>query len=84
MGLPGLRSRRVVPQRTPPNSTRWPLRVHWLPPALAAVREAAVPGVSTLALDEIAEAVIRDGGGTRRSSATMAFRPASARRSMIV
>lgn len=31
--------------------------------ALAAVREAAVPGVSTLMLDEVAESVIRDGGG---------------------
>ena len=31
--------------------------------ALRAVRGAAAPGVSTLALDEIAESVIRDGGG---------------------
>src|SRR4029077_21281960 len=31
--------------------------------ALAAVRQAAAPGVSTLALDEIAESVIRGGGG---------------------
>ncbi|HEX2286810.1 MAG TPA: M24 family metallopeptidase, partial [Mycobacterium sp.] len=31
--------------------------------ALLAVRQAAEPGVSTLALDEIAESVIRDGGG---------------------
>ena len=32
--------------------------------ALQAVHEAAVPGVSTLDLDEIAESVIRDAGGT--------------------
>ena len=32
--------------------------------ALQAVHEAAAPGVSTLDLDEIAESVIRDGGGT--------------------
>lgn len=32
--------------------------------ALAAVRRAAVPGISTLGLDSIAESVIRDGGGT--------------------
>ena len=32
--------------------------------ALRAVHEAAAPGVSTLALDEIAESVIRDAGGT--------------------
>ncbi len=32
--------------------------------ALQAVRQAAAPGVSTLDLDEIAESVIRDGGGT--------------------
>src|SRR4029077_6714056 len=31
---------------------------------LLAVRQAAAPGVSTLALDEIAESVIRGGGGT--------------------
>lgn len=32
--------------------------------ALLAVRQAASPGMSTLALDQIAESVIRDGGGT--------------------
>ncbi|HZQ31374.1 MAG TPA: type I methionyl aminopeptidase [Mycobacterium sp.] len=32
--------------------------------ALRAVTQAAKPGVTTLALDEIAESVIRDGGGT--------------------
>ncbi len=32
--------------------------------ALRAVRAAAAPGVSTLELDQIAESVIRDGGGT--------------------
>ena len=31
--------------------------------ALAAVQKAAAPGVSTLELDQVAEAVIRDGGG---------------------
>ena len=31
--------------------------------ALKAVQEAAAPGISTLDLDQIAESVIRDGGG---------------------
>ena len=64
MGLPGLRSRRVVPQRTPAELDAMAAAGALVASALAAVREAAVPGVSTLALDEIAEAVIRDGGGT--------------------
>ena len=63
MGLPGLRSRRVVPQRTPAELDAMAAAGALVASALAAVREAAVPGVSTFALDEIAESVIRDGGG---------------------
>src|SRR5690349_11214115 len=63
MGLPGLRSRRVVPQRTPAELDAMAAAGALVASALAAVKDAAVPGVSTLALDEIAESVIRDGGG---------------------
>ncbi|MFI5509314.1 type I methionyl aminopeptidase [Mycobacterium sp. NPDC051804] len=63
MGLPGLRNRRVVPQRTSAELDAMAAAGALVASALAAVREAAVPGVSTLALDEIAESVIRDGGG---------------------
>jgi methionyl aminopeptidase len=63
MGLPGLRSRRVVPQRTPAELDAMAAAGALVASALLAVRNAAVPGVSTLELDEIAESVIRDGGG---------------------
>jgi methionyl aminopeptidase len=63
IGLPGLRSRRVVAQRTPGELDAMAAAGSLVASALLAVREAAAPGVSTLALDEIAESVIRDGGG---------------------
>jgi methionyl aminopeptidase len=63
MGLPGLRNRRVVPQRTPAELDAMAAAGALVASALAAVREAAAPGVSTLELDQIAESVIRGGGG---------------------
>lgn len=63
MGLMGLRGRKVVPQRTPAELDAMAVAGALVAAALAAVREAAGPGVSTLALDEVAESVIRDGGG---------------------
>lgn len=59
----GLRGRKVVPQRTPAELDAMAVAGALVAKALAAVRQAAAPGVSTLALDEIAESVIRDGGG---------------------
>src|SRR6478735_9362751 len=63
MGLPGLRNRRVVPQRTPAELDAMAAAGALVAAALQAVRTAAAPGVSTLELDKIAESVIRDGGG---------------------
>ena len=63
IGLPGLRNRRVVAQRTPAELDAMAAAGSLVASALHAVRQAAAPGVSTLALDEIAESVIRDGGG---------------------
>jgi methionyl aminopeptidase len=59
-----LRSRKVVPQRTAGELDAMATAGALVAAALAAVRQAAAPGVSTLDLDEIAEAVIRDAGGT--------------------
>jgi methionyl aminopeptidase len=64
IGLPGLRNRRVVAQRTAGELDAMAAAGALVASALQAVRQAAEPGVSTLALDEIAESVIRDGGGT--------------------
>ncbi|EID16873.1 type I methionyl aminopeptidase [Mycolicibacterium phlei] len=58
-----LRNRKVVPQRTPGELDAMAVAGALVAKALAAVREAAAPGVSTKTLDEVAEAVIRDGGG---------------------
>lgn len=63
IGLPGLRSRKVVPQRTAGELDAMAAAGALVAAALKAVHAAAVPGVSTLDLDRIAEAVIRDGGG---------------------
>ncbi|MCT7658168.1 type I methionyl aminopeptidase [Mycobacterium deserti] len=63
IGMPGLRNRRVVAQRTPGELDAMAAAGALVAAALLAVRNAAAPGVSTLALDEVAEAVIRDGGG---------------------
>ncbi|MCK0173661.1 MULTISPECIES: type I methionyl aminopeptidase [Mycobacteriaceae] len=59
-----LRSRKVVPQRTPGELDAMAAAGALVAAALRAVREAAVPGVTTKDLDAIAESVIRDGGGT--------------------
>jgi methionyl aminopeptidase len=64
IGLPGLRNRKVVAQRTAAELDAMAAAGALVAKALQAVRQAAAPGVSTLALDEIAESVIRDGGGT--------------------
>ncbi|WP_099021811.1 type I methionyl aminopeptidase [Mycolicibacterium palauense] len=62
VSVPRLRSRKVVPQRSDGELDAMAAAGAVVARALAAVREAAAPGVSTLALDEIAEAVIRDAG----------------------
>src|SRR6185295_9378399 len=64
IGLPGLRNRKVVAQRSAGELDAMAAAGSLVAAALQAVHDAAVPGVSTLALDEIAEAVIRDAGGT--------------------
>lgn len=64
IGLPGLRGRKVVAQRSPDELDAMAVAGSLVASALLAVRQAAATGVSTLALDEIAESVIRDGGGT--------------------
>src|SRR5258708_20555632 len=64
IGLPGLRNRKVVGQRSGGELDWMAAAGSLVASALLAVRQAAAPGVSTLALDEIAEAVIRGGGGT--------------------
>src|SRR5690349_1569659 len=63
IGLPGLRNRKVIAQRTAGELDAMAAAGSLVAAALHAVRQAAAPGVSTLALDEIAESVIRDGGG---------------------
>src|SRR6201991_4715959 len=63
IGLPGLRNRKVVAQRSAGELDAMAAAGSLVASALLAVRQAAAPGVSTLALDEIAESVIRDGGG---------------------
>jgi methionyl aminopeptidase len=64
VSLPGLRSRKVVPQRSAGELDAMAVAGALVAAALAAVKAAAVPGVSTKDLDEIAEAVIREAGGT--------------------
>ncbi len=64
IALPGLRNRKVVEPRSPGELDAMAIAGALVAAALQAVRDAAAPGVSTQALDEIAESVIRDGGGT--------------------
>ena len=64
VSIPGLRSRKVVPQRSAGELDAMAVAGALVARALRAVQEAAVPGVSTLTLDQVAEAVIRDGRGT--------------------
>src|SRR5258705_13695437 len=63
IGLPGLRNRKVVAQRSAGELDAMAAAGSLVASALLAVRQAAAPGGSTLALDEIAESVIRGGGG---------------------
>jgi methionyl aminopeptidase len=58
-----LRHRKTVPQRSAGELDAMAVAGGLVAAALQAVRDAAQPGVSTLELDAIAEAVIRDGGG---------------------
>ena len=62
--LPGLRTRKVVEPRTPGELDAMAVAGSLVAAALQAVHKASVPGVCTLDLDEIAESVIRDAGGT--------------------
>ena len=63
ISLPGLRNRKTVPQRTSGELDAMAAAGALVAAALKAVRAAAAPGVSTLVLDDVAETVIRDGGG---------------------
>ncbi len=62
--LARLRSRRVVPQRSAGELDAMAAAGAVVAAALQAVRAAAVSGVSTLSLDQVAESVIRDAGAT--------------------
>jgi methionyl aminopeptidase len=64
IALPGLRNRKVVPQRSAGELDAMAAAGSLVAATLLAVRQAAKPGASTLALDQIAESVIRGGGGT--------------------
>jgi methionyl aminopeptidase len=64
IALPGLRTRKVVAPRTPGELDAMAAAGSVVAAALRAVRAAAVAGVSTLDLDEIAESVIRDADAT--------------------
>jgi methionyl aminopeptidase len=63
IGLPGLRGRKVVAQRSADELDAMAAAGALVAKALRTVQQAAIPGVSTLDLDAIAESVIRDGGG---------------------
>src|SRR5258707_7998007 len=63
IGLPGLRNRKVGAQRSIGELDAMAAAGSLVACAVLAVRQAAAAGVSTLALDEIAESVIRGGGG---------------------
>jgi methionyl aminopeptidase len=62
IGLAGLRSRKVVPQRSAAELDAMAAAGAVVAAALAAARAAAVPGATTRDLDQIAESVIRDAG----------------------
>ncbi|SON58780.1 Methionine aminopeptidase 1 [Mycobacterium simulans] len=62
--LARLRGRRVVPQRTPGELDAMAAAGAVVASALQAVRAAAIAGVSSLGLDQIAESVIREAGAT--------------------
>ncbi len=58
----GFRGKRKIPGKTPGELDAMQAAGEIVSRALCAVREAAKPGVSTLELDAVAEAVIRDAG----------------------
>jgi methionyl aminopeptidase len=64
IALGGLRSRKLVPQRSAGELDAMAAAGAVVAAALQAVRDAAVPEASTQNLDEIAESVIRDAGAT--------------------
>ena len=64
VSLPGLRNRKTVPARTPGELDAMAAAGAVVAAALKTVRAAAAPGVSTKTLDEAAETVIREAGGT--------------------
>lgn len=64
VGLAGLRTRKVVAQRSAAELDAMAAAGAVVAAALAAAREAAVPGATTHDLDQIAGAVIRDAGAT--------------------
>jgi methionyl aminopeptidase len=64
VSLPGLRGRKTVPARTAGELEAMAAAGAVVAAALREVRRAAVPGVSTKDLDEVAEGVIRQAGGT--------------------
>jgi methionyl aminopeptidase len=64
IALPGLRNRRVVAQRSAGELDAMAAAGSLVAAALRAVQQVARPGVSTHELDQVAESVIRDGGGT--------------------
>src|SRR5258705_4853736 len=63
IGLPGLRNRKVVAQRSAGELDAMAAAGSLVASARLAGGQAAAPGVSTLALDESAESVMRGGGG---------------------
>ena len=64
VSLPGLRGRKTVPARTPGELDAMATAGSVVASALREVQQAAAPGVSTKDLDEVAESVIRQAGGT--------------------
>ncbi|HYB35002.1 MAG TPA: type I methionyl aminopeptidase [Mycobacterium sp.] len=64
IALAGLRNRKVVPQRSAGELDAMAAAGAVVAAALRAVRDAAVPGASTLSLDGIAESAIREAGAT--------------------
>lgn len=64
VSLPGLRGRKIVPARTPGELDAMAAAGAVVAVALRAVQRAAASGVSTKDLDDVAETVIRQAGGT--------------------
>ena len=64
VSLPGLRSRKTVPARSPGELDAMAAAGAVVAAALRAVQQETAPGVSTKELDAIAETVIREAGGT--------------------